>query len=128
MTAARTARAEAAHARALALKGPRWLCHVEECPDPGPHPAASPELAEAAAMRHYNQRHHVEPNPAEVEAARAAWIADGRPPVGALPQATARRVAPRPTSPLGSRPTKPPPPTRRSAWDDRTEDTWIDRL
>lgn len=70
----RRQRAEAAHARAQALKGPRWLCHVPGCPDPGPHPAPSVEAAERAASTHYNRSHYV-PVPPWAE----DWQAAGRP-------------------------------------------------
>ena len=74
MSARRTARAEAAHARALALKGPRWLCHVPGCAEPGPHPAPTVEAAERAAMRHYD-RVHYDPDPPWAD----DWQAAGRP-------------------------------------------------
>lgn len=70
----RTARAEAAHARAVALKGPRWSCHVRGCAEPGPHPAPSVEAAERAAMRHYDRVHYV-----AVPAWADDWQAAGRP-------------------------------------------------
>lgn len=82
MSARRTAQVEAAHARAVALKGPRWRCHVPGCGDPGPHPAATVEAAERAAMGHYDRAHHDPDPPADLEARRAAWVRAGRPPLG----------------------------------------------
>lgn len=79
MSARRTAQVEAAHARAVALRGPRWLCHVTGCGDPGPHPAPTAALAERAAVRHYDTVHHDPEPPADLEARRAAWVAAGRP-------------------------------------------------
>lgn len=78
----RLARLEEAHARATAPA--RWLCRVEGCPTPGPHPAESREAAEAEAMRHYDNR-HATPSPADLEEQRAAWVAAGRPPLGVAP-------------------------------------------
>jgi hypothetical protein len=53
-------RAEAAHARAKALKGPRWLCHVDGCAIRlVPQPAPTVALAERAAMGHYDREHYV---------------------------------------------------------------------
>ena len=75
-------RAEAAHVRAMAAKGPRWLCHVPDCGDPGPHPAASVEAPERAAMAHYTREHYGPGPPADLEERRAEWIAAGRPPLG----------------------------------------------
>lgn len=73
-TARRTAKAEAAHQRARALKGPRWLCRVEECGDPGPHPEPTVEAAERAAMRHYDREHYIAVPPWADD-----WQAAGRP-------------------------------------------------
>lgn len=79
----RLARIAEAHARATAAV--RWSCHVDACPDPGPHPAANKVEGERAAMRHYNERHYTPDPPADLEQQRAAWVAAGRPPLGATP-------------------------------------------
>lgn len=68
-------RAEAAHARALALKGPRWLCRVEGCAIADvPQPAPTVELAERAAGEHYNREHYI-----AVPAWADDWHAAGKP-------------------------------------------------
>lgn len=70
----RTAKAEAAHARAQALKGPRWLCRVTGCDDPGPHPEPTVEAAERAAASHYDRVHYI-----AVPAWADDWHAAGKP-------------------------------------------------
>ena len=71
----RTARAEAAHARAQGLKGPRWLCHVDGCAIRlVPQPAPTVALAERAAMAHYDREHYIEVPPWADD-----WQAAGRP-------------------------------------------------
>lgn len=114
-----------AEAHRIATAPARWECKVARCGDPGPHPSSSPAAAEAEAIRHYDNR-HATPPPDNLEEQRAAWVRAGRPPLGHFP---ARRVVTTPPRPLGSRPTTATPPRPpRSAWDDRTEDTWIDKL
>lgn len=68
----RAARADAAHAVATAPA--RWLCRVEGCTDPGPHPAASREAALAAADGHYARRHYIAVPPWADD-----WQAAGKP-------------------------------------------------
>ena len=73
--ARRTARAEAAHAHAQALKGPRWLCHVDGCAILRvPQPAATVEAAERDAMAHYTREHYIEVPPWADD-----WKAAGKP-------------------------------------------------
>ena len=97
---ARDRRIAEAHARATAPIA--WRCKVPGCPMLDEwQPAATREEAHAEADRHYDTRHAEQPT----------------------------RLAYRQPKPLGSPPpaaTPPRPP--RSAWDDRTEDTWIDKL
>lgn len=83
--ARRTARAEAAHAAATAPTPPaRWLCRVQGCPSDGvEQPAPSYDAAVAESHRHYMSRHYNPEPPPDLEEQRAAWIAAGRPPLGA---------------------------------------------
>ena len=67
-----TREVEAAHARATAPA--RWLCHVEGCAEPGPHPAQDPAAAERAAMAHYSRRHYIAVPPWADD-----WHAAGKP-------------------------------------------------
>lgn len=108
--ARRTARADAAHAAATSPAA--WLCHRPGCPIAGQRqPAASELEAVDASARH--QGGHDDTPPSDLEARRAAWVAAGRPPFPWPP----------PPPPLPSPPARP-----RSAWDDREEETWLDRM
>lgn len=70
-----TREVEAAHARAQALKGPRWLCRVAGCAIADvPQPAPTTALAERAASTHYAREHYI-----AVPAWADDWQAAGRP-------------------------------------------------
>lgn len=103
-------------AEARAQHGPRWTCRLDGCPQAHTwQPAASPKLAEVDAARHYRTEHY---NPDPPYTLRGL---DPNP-------RPARPLALPPPRPLGSPPTARQQRPRLSAWDDRTEDTWIDRM